>query len=34
MFAANITVTYPYPCLINFIWRWHHVSGWEQPIHV
>jgi len=27
MFAANITVTCPYPCVFNFVW-WHHASGW------
>jgi len=32
MFAANITVICPYPCLFNFI-RWHHASSWEQLIH-
>jgi len=29
MFAVNITVICPYPCLFNFIW-WHHAFGWKQ----
>jgi len=27
MFAANITVICPCPCLFNCVW-WHHASGW------